>query len=70
MNVTLDEAIGIYARASRAWFGPGAAQKTQDRIEELRKAGDIEGVRVWQKVKSTIEQLDEAELQSACLEDA
>ena len=70
MNVTLDEAIGIYARASRAWFGPGAAKKTQDRIEELRKAGDIEGVRVWQKVKSTIEQLDEAELQSACLEDA
>lgn len=70
MNVTLDQAIGIYARASRAWFGPGAAQKTQDRIEELQEAGDAEGVRVWKKVKSTIEQLEEAEQHSASLEDA
>ena len=39
MNVTLDEAIRIYARASRAWFGPRAVKRTQDRIDMLCKAG-------------------------------
>jgi hypothetical protein len=58
MNVTLDEAVGIYARASRAWFGPRAVKRTQDRIDMLRKAGDLDGVRVWERVKRAIAELE------------
>jgi hypothetical protein len=59
MNVTLDEAIRIYAQASRARFGPRAVKRTQDRIEMLHKAGDLDGVRVWERVKRIIAELEE-----------
>jgi hypothetical protein len=60
VNVTLDEAIRIYARATRAWFGPRAVAKTQERIEILRKAGDLEGALVWERVKRTIAELEQS----------
>jgi hypothetical protein len=60
VNVTLDEAIRIYAQASRARFGPRAVKKTQDRIDMLRKAGDLDGIRVWERVKLTIAELEES----------
>ena len=58
MQITLDEAILIYARASRAWFGSAAIKRTQERIDELRGAGDLDGVRVWERVKKTIAELE------------
>jgi hypothetical protein len=66
VNVTLDEAIRIYAHAGRPWFGPRAVAKTQERIEILRKAGDLEGVRVWERVKRTIAELEERAPSTAC----
>jgi hypothetical protein len=59
MNVTLDEAIQIYARATRTWFGTRAVMRTQDRIEMLRKTGDLDGVRVWERVKCAIAEHEE-----------
>jgi hypothetical protein len=44
MNVSPDDAAAIYARACRAWYGGRA------RIEELRRAGDLEGVEAWRLV--------------------
>lgn len=61
MNVTQDEAIRIYARASRSWFGSSALQKTQDRIDQLRWAGDAEGVEVWERVKRAIAELNQSD---------
>jgi len=60
MNVTLDEAIRIYATATRARFGPRAVKRTQDRIEVLHKVGDLDGARAWERVKRTIEELEES----------
>jgi hypothetical protein len=60
MNVSLEEAIHIHARASRAWFGPRAVTRTQDRIEMLRKTGDLDGVRVWERVKGAITELEKS----------
>jgi len=60
MNVSLEEAIDIYARASWAWFGPRAVTRTQDRIEMLRKTGDLDGVRVWERVKGAVTELNKS----------
>ncbi|MBV8565396.1 MAG: hypothetical protein JOY94_06015 [Methylobacteriaceae bacterium] len=58
MNITLDEAIRIHARASVARFGSKAKRRTQERIEQLAQAGDVEGVRVWEKVKRQIKEIE------------
>jgi len=58
VHVTIDDAIGIYARASLSWFGVAALTKTQQRIEALAKAGDIEGASVHERVKLRIIQLE------------
>jgi hypothetical protein len=54
MNVTLDESIAIYARVSRKWFGGKAHERTQERIDQLAKAGDWEGARVHQLVRERL----------------
>ena len=58
MNITLDEAIRIHARASVARFGSKAKRRTQERIEQLAQAGDFEGVRVWESVKRQIKEIE------------
>lgn len=40
----------MYARACRAWYGPRASRVVKNRIEELRRAGDQEGVTAWSQV--------------------
>ena len=54
MRVTLEDSISIYTRASRKWFGARALKKTQERIEQLAKAGDLAGARVHERVKQHI----------------
>ena len=61
MVVSIEESISIYARASRKWFGAIARHKTQERIEQLAKAGDWEGVRIHELVKECISQLENSE---------
>jgi hypothetical protein len=52
MNVSPDDAAAIYARACRAWYGGRAPRivNVNKRIEELRRAGDLEGVEAWRLV--------------------
>jgi hypothetical protein len=59
MNVTLDESITIYARATLRWFGAKARERTQERIEHLAKTGDLEGARIHDRVKECILQLEQ-----------
>ena len=59
MTVTLDECIDIYARATRSWFRSKAHEMTQERIEQLARAGDMEGARVHEQVKRRILQLEQ-----------
>ena len=58
MNVTLQEAVGIYARASLAWFGDHAIEKTEEKIKLLAAKGDNEGVGVFERVKAEIRGLE------------
>jgi len=59
MNVTLEQSIDIYARASRTRFGLEARQKTQERIEQLTRSGDLQGATIHERVKQQIIQLDQ-----------
>jgi len=54
MNVTLSEAIEIYARASISWFGEKAEEKTAQRAGTLAAMGDHQGAEVYNKVKAEI----------------
>lgn len=55
MNVSLDEAITIYAKACRAWYGPEkAVNVARQRVEQLRSRGDSDGVTVWEKVAAEV----------------
>jgi hypothetical protein len=54
MNVSMDQAIEIYARASHKRFGGKARLRTQERIDHLTKIGDLEGAKVHEKVRDRI----------------
>jgi hypothetical protein len=58
MNLSLDDAVFIFAKANRARFGIGAARKTEEQIHELADVGDSEGVEVFERVKSAVHELD------------
>ena len=62
MNVTMNEAIGIYARASRRWFGIRARERTQERIERLAIIGDYEGAKTHEQVNERISRLEEQDV--------
>lgn len=54
MNVTLDEAITIYAKAMRWWFGDRAETEAIERSQQLRGVGDEDGERVWLRVAASV----------------
>jgi hypothetical protein len=54
MNVTLDQAIEIHARAAYKRFGVNARVRTQERIDHLKRVGDVEGARVHERVREHI----------------
>jgi hypothetical protein len=56
--VTLEQSIRIYARATRSWFGDKACEKTQERADQLARAGDLDGAQVYHQVKQHIIELD------------
>ena len=59
MAVTLEQSIGIFARASRSRFGARARHKTQERVELLAKKGDLEGAKVHEQVVQQILRLEQ-----------
>jgi hypothetical protein len=45
----------MYARFCRSRYGAKAKKIVEDRTAELRRAGDVEGERVWSQVRQQIE---------------
>jgi hypothetical protein len=58
MNVTLEQAITIYARATVKWFGANARKRTGERIQQLTKAGDLEGAKIYERVNYSTSQME------------
>jgi hypothetical protein len=56
MNITLDDAALIYARACRAWYGRSALRVVTTKINELKRRGDASGVVAWSKVAAVLSQ--------------
>jgi hypothetical protein len=61
--IDLDEAVEMYARICRARYGDTAMRKVRTRAMELRRAGDLEGGRVWDEVAKELDRLKNAHLQ-------
>jgi len=59
MWITQDEAVVMFARYCRTRFGDAATQqvRAKAKAKALRKRGDAEGYRVWNKVAREIEKL-------------
>jgi len=58
MNVTHEQSVTIYARASRKWFGAMARERTRERIAQLASAGDTQGAKVLEQVHQHILKLE------------
>ena len=54
MQNELADAIKMYAKACRAWYGSGARKVALRRVQELRVKGDLEGVRVWEQLATEL----------------
>ena len=57
MNVSYDEAMIIYARACRAWYGRRALRVVTQKLDELRVQGDADGVAAWTRVAALLSQV-------------
>ncbi len=58
MNVTIEESAAIYAKMTRKRFGAKAYERTRERVEELVRAGDLEGAKVHESVMRHLSQLE------------
>jgi hypothetical protein len=57
MNVSLDQAIEMHAKALKYRAGAKAPRFARDRAHQCEAAGDQNGYDVWQKVASAVEAL-------------
>ena len=61
MRIEPDQAIRIYAKACRSWYGGRARNVALKKARELRARGDDEGFAVWQQLAVELKhQSDEA----------
>ena len=58
MYLSLDDAIYVYARACRAWYGRKAASNALRAAAECRQRQDFEGERVWKVLVKQGEKVD------------
>ena len=63
MNVSLDQAIEIHARALKHRFGHRAALLAKEKAHHCAARGDDEGRAVWQRVAAVAGMLPEARSQ-------
>jgi hypothetical protein len=54
VQINLDDAIKMYAKACKARYGSGARKMALRRVQELRVTGDAEGVRVWEQLAAEL----------------
>ena len=59
MNVSLDQAIEIHAKALKHRFGHRAAVLAKEKAHHCAARGDDEGHTVWQRVAAVAERLPE-----------
>jgi hypothetical protein len=59
MNVSLDQAIEIHARALKHRFGNRAALLAEEKAEYCAARGDDEGYAVWRQVAAVAKSLTE-----------
>ena len=59
MNVSVDEAVTMYARFCHAWYGGRAERVARSRIQHLRRKGDTKGVEVWEKLVRELKSSDQ-----------
>jgi hypothetical protein len=55
MFVSTQEAIKIYARVCRAWYGPRARSVVRSKIQEMKAKGDLSGEKVWRELGDILE---------------
>jgi hypothetical protein len=63
--LSLDDAIYVYARASRAWYGRKAAAHASRAAADCRRRQDFEGEWVWKRVSEEVEKVGEPVFGSA-----
>jgi hypothetical protein len=57
MHIDLDEAIKIYAKASRSRYGFAARKKILATARALRDQGDQAGASIWERVAIEVDHL-------------
>jgi hypothetical protein len=62
MYIGIDDAVSMYARVCRAWYGPRAAKVARAEIQKLHKRGDWSGVEIWTKLAKELERPRSADL--------
>lgn len=65
MYLSLDDAIYVYARACRAWYGRKAGSNALWAAAECRRRQDFEGERVWKRVSEEVEKVGDPAFGSA-----
>jgi hypothetical protein len=58
VHIDIDDAIKIYARASRSRYGRKARKRILETAEALRAQGDQAGALVWERVAFEMDQVD------------
>jgi hypothetical protein len=64
MNVTLEQAIAIHARALKSRAGKRSRRMAELRAQSFKARGDLEGFRVWMLVGEQAERLIAAEAEA------
>lgn len=65
MNISLDQAISIHARALKGRAGKKSPLLAQLRAKNLKECGDLEGYHVWTQVSEQAAQLLAAQGEAA-----
>jgi hypothetical protein len=54
VQIDLEDAIKMYAKACHGWYGDGARKVALRRVQEMRVQGDLEGVKVWERLAAEL----------------
>jgi hypothetical protein len=57
VNISLEEAIHIHARALKSRKGGKAPEMAAERAQQFKDTGDVEGFDVWMRVEAETRQL-------------
>jgi hypothetical protein len=54
VQIDLEDAIKMYAKACHGWYGDGARKVALRRVQEMHVQGDLEGVKVWERLAAEL----------------